>query len=656
MLLKQICHRTNIATILLAVLIFAQFNPTRASAQTFILRVMAANLNGNSQTYEPSELRILQGLKPDVVAIQEFNYLGNTAADFRSMMDTTFGTDFNFYRESGFSIPNGIISRYPILASGSWNDVEQSAPNRGFAWARIDVPGTNDLYVVSVHLLSGAGSAARAREAANLLTLIQANFPTNAWIIVAGDMNTDARSEGAITTFKTFLSDTPIPTDATSGGNPNTNEPRSKPYDYVLPSFSLAALQTNLDIGSQSFPNGLVFDSRTFIQLGDVAPVQAADSGNGQHMAILKAFVLNGIDTRTNPPVGQLPAIITPPASLVVNTGAPATFLVVATGDAPLLYQWTFNGTALTSATNSSFTVTSSQSTNIGIYAVRVSNPLGTATSTGASLGLAIPTTGQILAQWNFNFTNTSLTSPPPSQGAGQASLIGITTPAWAAGSPTDPSPTNSAWNTAPYPAQSSGNKTVGVQFRVSTVGHRNISLRWDLRGSNTANKYTRLLYSTNGITFLEFPSAMKLTTPAIFESFTNSLASLPGVDNNPDFAFRVVSEFESTSGFGTFNGYVGVGGTYGTGGTLRYDLVTVLGIPLDVTPTLPATLDASRQTNGFSVRVSGTPGIRYSFEQRTSLGLSNWIPLVTNTSPFVYSETNQPVSGPRFFRAVGPR
>ena len=62
------------------------------------VRVMAANLNGNSQTYEPFALRILQGLKPDVVAIQEFNYSNNAATDFRAMVDTAFGTNFAFYR------------------------------------------------------------------------------------------------------------------------------------------------------------------------------------------------------------------------------------------------------------------------------------------------------------------------------------------------------------------------------------------------------------------------------------------------------------------------------------------------------------------------------------------------------------------------------
>ena len=99
-------------------------NASRAQSNVTV-RVMAANLNGNTQSYQPFALRIFQGLKPDVVAIQEFNYGNNAASDFRSMLDTAFGTNFVYYREpfngSG-DIPNGIISRWPILNSGSWAD------------------------------------------------------------------------------------------------------------------------------------------------------------------------------------------------------------------------------------------------------------------------------------------------------------------------------------------------------------------------------------------------------------------------------------------------------------------------------------------------------------------------------------------------------
>jgi endonuclease/exonuclease/phosphatase (EEP) superfamily protein YafD len=152
------------------------------------LRIMAANLTSGGPTYQTAGLNILKGLKPDIVAIQEFNYGNNSAADFRHMLDTTFGTNFVYYRESGYSIPNGIISRFPIRAAGSWDD--SLVPDRGFAWARLDVPGSNDLYVVSVHLYSSGSASDRNQEAQALKNLISANFPANAWVVVAGDFNT----------------------------------------------------------------------------------------------------------------------------------------------------------------------------------------------------------------------------------------------------------------------------------------------------------------------------------------------------------------------------------------------------------------------------------------------------------------------------------
>src|ERR1044071_6654857 len=141
-----------------AVLVGAFFFSTPLHAQSNItFRVMAANLtSGNNMRYEQPGLNLLQGLKPDVVALQEFNVSNqfgiNTTAALSNMVATTFGTNFVFFRETGYAIPNGIISRYPFLSSGSWIDSDTGVNDRGFAWARIDLPGTNDLYVISVNL------------------------------------------------------------------------------------------------------------------------------------------------------------------------------------------------------------------------------------------------------------------------------------------------------------------------------------------------------------------------------------------------------------------------------------------------------------------------------------------------------------------------
>ena len=271
-----------------------------STSLTFL--VMAANTtSGNASRYDPEGMRIFKALKADIVAVQEFKYAStngagiNTPDAFREMVNSAFGTNFSYFREpytNANDIPNGIISRWPIVASNSWDDVQVS--DRGFAWAKIALPGTNFLYVVSVHLHGNGGPSSRSIEATNLKALIQSNFPANAWIVVAGDFNTETRTETCLTTFKSYLSDSPIPNDGNLNGtpSPNTNEPRGKPYDYVLPSFGFATNQVPTVIGSRSHANGLVFDSEIYTPLSDVAPVQFGDSHvfNMQHMAVVKDF------------------------------------------------------------------------------------------------------------------------------------------------------------------------------------------------------------------------------------------------------------------------------------------------------------------------------------------------------------------------------
>lgn len=403
-------------SILAAVCLFLNSGHSQSNVN---LRVMAANLNGNTQSYQPFALRILQGLQPDVVCIQEFNYSNNAASDFRALLDGTLGTNFVYYREpftAGGDIPNGIISRWPILAAGSWADAQQSAPNRGFAWAQIQLPGTNSLYVVSVHLLTSSAGA-RSAEATALQTLMQANFPTNAWVVLAGDFNTGSRTEATtMTTFDSYLSDFPVPAD--NNGNSFTSENRNYPHDYVLPNFALTNFETATVFPSQSFPNGLVFDSTVYTPLSDVAPVQFGDSTNAQHMAVLKDFSIPGGGTIvvTNPP-----AITTQPQSQAVATGGSVTFSVIATGTSPLSYQWLFNGTNIFGATNNPFTFTSAQLTNAGNYSVTVTNIAGSSTSSNAVLivtnappSISIqPQNQNVLAGQVATFSVTASGTPP---------------------------------------------------------------------------------------------------------------------------------------------------------------------------------------------------------------------------------------------------
>jgi len=328
-------------------------------AQNVTVRIMAANLNGNVQSIQPFEIDIYKGLKPDIVCVQEFNYAGNTASDFRALLDDAFGTNFVYYREpGGLQIPNGIISRYPMKESGRWVDTQVS--NRGFAWARIDLPGTNDLYVVSVHLLTDGSK--RPTEATNLKSLIQSNFPANAWIVIAGDFNADSRTEAVVTTLASICPDSPIPTDAETGGDYDSNANRNKPYDYVLASPSLTNYLTNVVFPSHSFPKGLVFDSRVYTPLSDVSPIVVGDSGQGQHMAVLKDFSIPTGGSNTP----AAPLIANQPQSLTVPVGGNANFTVTVSGTTPLSYQWRFNGTNISGALTNFYNIVGAQPTNGG--------------------------------------------------------------------------------------------------------------------------------------------------------------------------------------------------------------------------------------------------------------------------------------------------
>jgi hypothetical protein len=80
-------------------------------------------------------------------------------------------------------------------------------------------------------------------------------------------------------------------------------------------------------------------------------------------------------------------AVITQPADASINDGASATFSVVATGTAPLSYQWLKNGTAVSGATSASYTFGPAQIADTGtLFSVRISNSVATVTSNTAKL------------------------------------------------------------------------------------------------------------------------------------------------------------------------------------------------------------------------------------------------------------------------------
>jgi hypothetical protein len=102
-------------------------------------------------------------------------------------------------------------------------------------------------------------------------------------------------------------------------------------------------------------------------------------------------------------PASETPILVTQPQSITASQGGPATFSVIATGSAPLYYQWRFNGEDIPGATNSSYTITSAQPAQAGNYSVIVGNSAGSVTSSNAALNVD---TSSILAVSDPAFSN----------------------------------------------------------------------------------------------------------------------------------------------------------------------------------------------------------------------------------------------------------
>ncbi len=130
-------------------------------------------------------------------------------------------------------------------------------------------------------------------------------------------------------------------------------------------------------------------------------------------------------------PPGQLPVITMQPTNQTVVVGQTATFTVSANGTPPLSYQWMFNTTNITGATNAALILANAQLTNAGSYSVLVTNAYGSITSSNALLTVLAPVmitaqptnltiyvggtasfavtasgTMPLRYQWNFNQTN----------------------------------------------------------------------------------------------------------------------------------------------------------------------------------------------------------------------------------------------------------
>jgi hypothetical protein len=184
---------------------------------------------------------------------------------------------------------------------------------------------------------------------------------------------------------------------------------------------------------------------------------------------------------------------------------------------------------------------------------------------------------------WTFDISVST-----PSQGTGTISTIGGVNASFASGAD---NVVNGGYNTDGYPAQGTASGTAGVSFAVSTAGKTGIIIGWQQRHSNTASKWVRFQYTTDGNTWVtpDLTSdntkgsegtvnyqldAFAADTSVTWYKRVVNLTGITAVENKPNFAFRVVSILAPQS-----NNYAPAKPTlaeYATSGTLRFDNVIV--------------------------------------------------------------------------------
>jgi endonuclease/exonuclease/phosphatase family metal-dependent hydrolase len=362
------------------------------------VRVVEANTtSGNLQAYEGPGIRIFQGLHPDIALVQEFNVGGNTQAEIDGFVQAAFGAGFSYYRESGAQIPNGIVTRFPILQSGSWTDPRVG--NRAFAWAKIRVPDGRSLWAFSLHLLTSSADN-RSAEATSLVAQIKATVPAGDYVVIGGDFNTGNRTEACVNTFsQVTVTGGPFPVD--NAGRDGTSGNRSKPHDWVLVDPKLDAQETPVLLGSSSFPNGLVLDTRVYSPIAEIAPAQSGDSGasNMQHMAVVRDFLLAGGST---PPPAASIRVTSPNGgeSWVASSTHPLTW--TAAGVSTVNVEWSADGATWT-------TLAANVPAAAGSYGWTVP-----AVATRSGLVRVSDSTGPTADASDAPFAITIVTPPPP--------------------------------------------------------------------------------------------------------------------------------------------------------------------------------------------------------------------------------------------------
>ena len=124
--------------------------------------------------------------------------------------------------------------------------------------------------------------------------------------------------------------------------------------------------------------------------------VQSTNAGTYSVTVTNSAGSQGASATLTVNPAATAPSITSQPQSLTLANGAAAAFSVTASGSAPLSYQWLKDGSILSGATTSIYTLASVTTNDAGSYRVVITNSVGSITSSVATLTVQVSATSPL--------------------------------------------------------------------------------------------------------------------------------------------------------------------------------------------------------------------------------------------------------------------
>jgi hypothetical protein len=292
------------------------------------------------------------------------------------------------------------------------------------------------------------------------------------------------------------------------------------------------------------------------------------------------------------------PATITqPPTNQTVNAGSTVTFDVVATGAAPITYQWVFNNVNIPGATSSNLTLTSVTTNQSGTYFVRVTNPGGTVNSQTATLTVN-PVVGPVVGP----FTNGSFELPAIGANIvitnGATNIIG-----WTVGG-TGPV----SFVTGPSFAVSPLNGTQMVEFNAAD----------SVPGDTLAQTFLTTPGQTYTVSFnvaktpANAPGTMSVQG-TVTSGTGATLGSVNGVAPASGWSAPQVFTFVATTANSTLTFLDTSLATVAVDALLDNVTVTVGGAPVVTVPPQDLTVQAGATAN-FSVTASGSPPLTYQW------------------------------------------